>query len=62
MRRQPNAAFHLVLPWEKEEFHRTSVAPFELPGQPAHWEPKFRDALAHAATVRVIGQMYRPRD
>ena len=60
--RRAGAAIHLVLPWEQEEFCRTSVTPFEPAGGESLWQPMFREALARAATVRVIGQMYRPKD
>ena len=60
--RRPGAAFHLVLPWEQQEFCRTSVIPFEPAGRKPLWQPLFHDALTRAATVRVIGQMYQPKD
>ena len=60
--RRAGAAFHLVLPWEQEEFCRTSITPFEPAGREPLWEPMFRGALERAASVRVIGQMYRPKD
>ena len=60
--RRPGAAFHLILPWEQEEFRRTSITPFEPAGGEPLWEPMFRGALERAASVRVIGQMYRPKD
>ena len=51
---------HLLLPWSRAEFARTSVRPYEPSGQPPRWEPLFHRALAEAATVREIGQAYEP--
>jgi class 3 adenylate cyclase len=62
MLERPGAKYHVVLPWSKEEFFRTSVAPFESSGQPPVWEPLFRQGLEHAATVRELGQAYEPGD
>lgn len=53
------SAVHLVLPWSRQEFKRTSVTPFEPPGSPV-WEPMFDRAMARAATVREIGQVFEP--
>ncbi|HEV7734884.1 MAG TPA: RyR domain-containing protein [Candidatus Binatia bacterium] len=50
---------HLVLPWSKEEFRRTSIEPFDLPGPPV-WQPLFERAIDGAATIREIGQVYEP--
>lgn len=50
----------LVLPWGQEEFRKTSVLPFDPPGQPPFWEPLFDKAIREAATVREIGQVYEP--
>ena len=62
MRERPGAKYHVVLPWSRDEFFRTSVAPFESGGRPPLWEPLFRQALEHAATVRELGQAYEPGD
>jgi len=51
---------HLVLPWSKEEFRRTSVSQFEPAGQQPIWGPLFDRALDQAATVRELGQAYKP--
>ncbi|MBE7211927.1 MAG: hypothetical protein INR65_12985, partial [Gluconacetobacter diazotrophicus] len=59
LRRRGGTA-HVVLPWSREEFRRTSVQPYEPGGgQPPRWERLFERALAEAATVREIGQTYR---
>jgi class 3 adenylate cyclase/tetratricopeptide (TPR) repeat protein len=50
----------LVLPWGQEEFRKTSVQPFDPPGQDPFWEPLFEKAMREAATVREIGQVYEP--
>jgi tetratricopeptide (TPR) repeat protein len=51
---------HLVLPWSKEEFRRTSVSQFEPAGKPPIWGPLFDTALEQAATIRELGQAYKP--
>lgn len=51
---------HVILPWAKEEFRKTSVRPYESdPNLPA-WEPLFDAAIEHATTIREIGQPYEP--
>jgi len=59
---RPDSSYHVVLPWSEDEFFRTSVAPFEPVDAPPLWEPLFRRALAQAATVRELGQVYEPSD
>jgi class 3 adenylate cyclase/tetratricopeptide (TPR) repeat protein len=51
---------HLVLPWSRDEFRRTSVLPYEPAGASPVWEPLYDQALAAAATTREIGQVYEP--
>lgn len=53
-------AAHVVLPWSKEEFRRTSVSSFERRGERRIWEPLFDKAIEQAATVRELGQAYKP--
>jgi class 3 adenylate cyclase/tetratricopeptide (TPR) repeat protein len=62
LQKRPGAKYHVVLPWSKDEFFRTSIAPFEPVGAPPMWEPLFRQALERAATVRELGQVYEPGD
>jgi class 3 adenylate cyclase len=56
---RPGSAIHLVLPWSRHEFRRTSVTPFEPPGAPV-WAPLFDRALERAASVREVGQIFEP--
>lgn len=58
--RERGGTVHLLLPWSKDEFRRTSVRPYEPAGQSAFWEEKYDRALKEAATVREIGQNYEP--
>jgi class 3 adenylate cyclase len=52
---------HVVLPWARDEFLRTSVRPFDpQDGGAKRWEPIFERALESASSVRELGQMYRP--
>ena len=51
-------AVHVVLPWAKDEFLRSSVRPFEPSGQSPYWEPLFENAIREAATIREVGQSY----
>lgn len=51
---------HLVLPWSRDEFRKTSVTPYEPQGAPPIWAPIFDRALKEAATVREVGQVYEP--
>ncbi|HYL74162.1 MAG TPA: RyR domain-containing protein [Bryobacteraceae bacterium] len=53
---------HLVLPWSQDEFRRTSVRPYEPDAHNPIWEPIFDQAIANAATIREIGQVYEPSD
>lgn len=57
---QRGGTLHVVLPWSRQEFHRTNVAPFEpRTGEPV-WKPIFEKNLEKAATVRELGQAYEP--
>lgn len=60
LQERPGAHCHIVLPWSKDEFFRTSVAPYEPVGATPIWEPLFRRALEQATTVRELGQVYEP--
>ena len=51
---------HLILPWSRDEFRRTSVKPFDFPGRAPLWTPLFDKAMKQAATIRTIGQVYEP--
>lgn len=62
LQERPGARYHIVLPWSKDEFYRTRVAPFEPVGGPPIWEPLFRKAIEGATTVRELGQVYEPGD
>ena len=52
---------HVVLPWQRDEFLRTSVRRYEPKGKEPIWERKFEHAMEHAATVRELGQAYVPK-
>jgi len=58
--RERQGGVHIVLPWEQEEFRRTSVQKFDPKGGPKYWEPLYDKALGEAATIRTIGQAYEP--
>ena len=58
--RERNGIVHLVLPWSREEFRKTSVEGYESGSGPPTWCPLFERAMAEAATVRAIGQSYVP--
>lgn len=58
--RSRQGTVHIVLPWSQEEFRRTSVQPFEPSSGSPIWEPIFERAIAEAATIREIGQVYEP--
>ena len=59
--RARNGVTHVVLPWSRAEFLRTSVLPFDSPDAGEKlWEPIFERALDEAASVRELGQMYQP--
>jgi class 3 adenylate cyclase len=62
LQERPGSRYHIVLPWSKDEFYRTRVAPFEPAGSLPIWEPLFRRALEGATTVRELGQVYEPGD
>ena len=47
---------HVVLPWPKEEFLKTSV---DLGGEKA-WRERFDSVLARSASVRILGELYMP--
>jgi len=55
-----NGTVHIVLPWTRDEFLKTSVLPYDPAGAGPVWEPLFNRALREAATVREIGQAYEP--
>lgn len=54
------AKLHLILPWSREEFFRTSVEPFDATAAIPRWRPLFEEALQAASTVRQLGQLYEP--
>jgi class 3 adenylate cyclase len=58
--RERSGDVHLILPWSREEFLRTSVNPFEPPEGSPIWEPLFKKAIEEAATIREVGQVYEP--
>jgi class 3 adenylate cyclase/tetratricopeptide (TPR) repeat protein len=58
--RERDGEVHIILPWSQNEFRRTSVEPFDVPGQTPLWQPLFDQAMEEAATVRAIGQVYEP--
>lgn len=47
---------YVVLPWPAEEFVKTSVA---LAGDDT-WVERFHTVLEHAASIRVLGELYMP--
>ncbi len=51
---------HVILPWSRDEFRRTSVKPFDFGNRAPLWTPLFDKAMKHAATIRTIGQVYEP--
>lgn len=55
--RRRDAQVHVVLPWAREAFVKTSVA---LAGDA--WVERFDRALAGASSVRVLGELSRPTD
>ncbi len=55
-----SGTLHLVLPWSRDEFHRTNVAPFEPTEGGPIWKPIFEQALEKATTLRELGQAYEP--
>ncbi len=57
---QQGGTLHVVLPWSRDEFHRTNVAPFEPAGAPPLWKPIFQRNLEKATTLRELGQAYEP--
>lgn len=58
-----NAAVHVVLPWAREEFRKTSVLCVEDPAPPERgWNEQFDDSLKYATSIRELGQLYRPSD
>lgn len=52
-----DAQVHVVLPWAREAFVQTSVAPF---GE--GWVGRFEEALERAASIRTLGELHRPSD
>jgi class 3 adenylate cyclase len=61
LRERPGARYHVILPWSRKEFYRTSVKPFDLDAAPV-WAPLFEQALENSATVSELGQVYEPSD
>lgn len=53
---------HLVLPWSKEEFFRTSVQPYDGQAGSPVWAPLFEMAVERASTLRQLGQLSEPGD
>jgi class 3 adenylate cyclase len=51
---------HVVMPWSREVFLESDVRRREPAGGPAIWEPLFKRAMREAATIREIGQSYKP--
>jgi class 3 adenylate cyclase/tetratricopeptide (TPR) repeat protein len=49
------ATVHVVLPWSREEFVKTSVEFAE-----GNWRERFDAILARAASVRILGDLYMP--
>ena len=58
--RELGGGVHLVLPWAREEFRRSSVTNYDPPGERGQWGPLFDQALESAASTREIGQLYEP--
>lgn len=52
------AEFHLILPWSRKEFSRSSVEAFDHGLAEPYWKPMFDRALGNASTVRELGQIY----
>ena len=50
-------AVHVVLPWPQEAFLQTTVVPHG-----ATWEQRFREVVARASSVRVLGEAYQSSD
>ncbi len=48
-------AAHVVLPWTREAFVRSSISPCG-----AAWVPRFERALASARSLRVLGEAHEP--
>ena len=51
---------HLVLPWSSDEFLKTSVLPYETPGEEPYWMPIYDRAMKESASIRAIGEAYEP--
>jgi class 3 adenylate cyclase/tetratricopeptide (TPR) repeat protein len=49
---------HVVLPWSRGEFQRTSILPYE--GEEPFWSGLFESVIEKAATMRELGQAYEP--
>lgn len=59
---RPKSELHLVLPWSKEEFLRTSVQPFDAHAGSSIWAPLFETAVEQASTLRQLSQLSEPGD
>lgn len=55
-----DAKLDIVLPWAKNEFLRTSIAPFEGCPMGFSWGTLFQRVLAEASRVRELGQLFEP--
>jgi class 3 adenylate cyclase len=62
LREQPDATYHVVLPWSKDEFFLTSVEPYDKAQPEPFWQPRFKEALKKSATIRELGQVFEPGD
>ena len=51
---------HIILPWSRDSFRETSIAPFRHGTEGDLWEKLFNDALHHSASVREIGEVVGP--
>jgi len=59
---RPKTELHLVLPWSREEFLRTSVEPYDAHAATPIWAPLFETAVEDASTLRQLGQIGEPSD
>jgi len=62
LQERPGANYHLILPWSREEFFRTSVEPHDVDTHQTMWGSLFERAMEKASTVRQLGQLYEPGD
>lgn len=58
--RKRGASVHIVLPWSRAEFKRTSVDPHDKAENGGQWGALFDSVLDGAASVRELGQLFRP--